>query len=195
MQSRRSGAPSPQPPDVAEIVFTREQIRRRVARLARQISEDYKGLELWLVTVLKGGAFFLVDLARQLDLAVAIDFLAISSYGPHARGTVRITKDLEQDISGRHVLVVEDIVDTGLTLGYICRALRVRRPASLEVCVLLDRPRRRIVDIDIRYRGFEAPDRFLVGYGLDWRQRYRNLPCIASVDIERLESSERKEAG
>jgi len=165
-----------------------------VARLARQISEDYKGLELWLVTVLKGGTFFLVDLARQLRLPVAIDFLAISSYGPQARGTVRITKDLEQDISGKHVLVVEDIVDTGLTLGYICRTLRVRRPASLEVCVLLDRPRRRIVDIDIRYRGFEAPDKFLVGYGLDWKQRYRNLPYIASVDLERLESSERKEA-
>jgi hypoxanthine phosphoribosyltransferase len=182
------------PPELEEIVFTREQIRRRVARLARQISRDYRGLELWLVTVLKGGAFFLVDLARQLDLPLSIDFLAISPYGPQAKGTVRITKDLEQDISGRHVLVVEDIVDTGLTLGYICRALQVRRPTSLEVCVLLDRPRRRIVDIGIRYRAFEAPDKFLVGYGLDWRQRYRNLPYIASVNLERLESSERKEA-
>ena len=167
-------------PDVIEtILLTPQQIRGRVRSLGRRISRDYQGRELCLISILKGGAFFLVDLARAISLPVSIDFFGISSYGPQARsGTVRITKDLDESIHGRHVLIVEDIVDTGLTLGYIYRNLALRQPASLKICVFLDRPYRRIVDLPVDYRGFEIPDSFVVGYGLDWRQQYRNLPFI-----------------
>jgi hypoxanthine phosphoribosyltransferase len=174
--------------DIGEVVFTREQIRRRVAQLGRKISRDYAGRPLCLVTILKGGIFFVADLARALTLPVTLDFLAISSYGPgHQTGEVRLTKDLDESIVDRHVLIVEDVVDTGLTLGYIHRNLQRRRPASLKVCIFLDRPHRRLVDLPIDYVGFELPDRFVVGYGLDWRGQYRHLPHIACLRSEALD--------
>jgi len=176
------------PAGVGEVVFTAAQIRGRVARLARRISQDYAGRELRLVTVLKGGIFFVADLARRLEVPVTLDFLAIAGYGSEsAVGAVRLTKDLDESITGRHVLIVEDVVDTGLTLGYIHADLSRRGPASLRVCILLDRPHRRLVDLPIDYTGFEVPDRFVVGYGLDWRQRYRQLPYVAALAPEELE--------
>lgn len=173
--------------EVGEVLFTPEQIRRRVRRLGQQISRDYAGKEPSLVTVLKGGVFFLADLARALSIPVTLDFLAIAGYGPQATsGAVRLTKDLDESIVGRHVLIVEDVIDTGLTLGYIYRSLADRRPASLKIAILFDRPRRRLVDLPIDYVGFELPDRFVVGYGLDWRGRFRNLPYVAALDPDPL---------
>jgi hypoxanthine phosphoribosyltransferase len=172
---------------VGEVVFSAAQIRGRVSRLARQISTDYAGKDLRLVTVLKGGVFFVADLARRLQVPTTLDFLAIAAYGSEsAVGAVRLTKDLDESITGRHVLIVEDVVDTGLTLGYIHADLLRRGPASLRVCILFDRPHRRLVDLPIDYAGFELPDRFLVGYGLDWRQRYRHLPSVAALTAETL---------
>ncbi len=176
---------------VSEVLLSAEQLQEKVRELGAQVSQDYEGKELWLVSVLKGGAFFLVDLARAISVPVAIDFFGISSYaqdrhgtGRNARptGVVRITKDLDQSIEDREVLMVEDIVDTGLTLGYIRRVLEARRPASLRTCVLLDRPFRRIVELPIEYRGFQIPDVFVVGYGLDWQQKYRNLPYLGVLN-------------
>src|SRR5439155_25349384 len=170
-----------------EVIFTAAQIRARVARLARQISRDYAGRELRLVTVLKGGVFFVADLARRLQVPTTLDFLAIASYGADSPiGAVRLTKDLDESITGRHVLIVEDVVDTGLTLGYIHDDLQRRGPASLRVCILFDRPHRRLVNLPIDYTGFELPDRFVVGYGLDWRQRYRQLPYVAALSADAL---------
>jgi hypoxanthine phosphoribosyltransferase len=170
---------------LGEVVLTARQIRVRVRQLARQISRDYSGLDLRLVTVLKGGVFFVADLARALTVPTTLDFLAISPYGPGApSGAVRLTKDLDGSIVGRHVLIVEDVVDTGLTLGYIYRDLELRRPASLKVCILFDRPYRRLVDIPIAYHGFELPDKFVVGYGLDWRDQYRHLPDLVALSGE-----------
>ncbi len=168
--------------ELGEVLFSAEQIAGRIRELGESISRDYAGRDLVLAGVLRGAAFFLVDLARALSIPVTVDFLAITGYGPgsKASGVVRIVKDLEEEIAGRDVLVVEDIVDTGLTLGYLLRILRARGPASLKVCTLLDRAVRRIVDPPIVYRGFEVPDTFVVGYGLDYQQRYRNLPFIAT---------------
>jgi hypoxanthine phosphoribosyltransferase len=170
---------------IGEVLLTRRQIQAKVRSLARQISRDYEGEEILLVTILKGGVFFLTDLSKHITVPIALDFLGISSYGPEKRGgEVRFTKDLDTSIRGRHVLIVEDIVDTGLTLGYIQRNLLNREPASLRTCVLLDRPYRRIIDIPIHYRGFELPDQFVVGYGLDWREKYRNLSYIAVLHTD-----------
>jgi hypoxanthine phosphoribosyltransferase len=167
--------------ELGEVLFTAEQIAARIQDLGKAISRDYVGRDLILAGVLRGAAFFLVDLTRALSIPVTVDFMATSSYGPSTKtsGVVRIVKDLDEEIAGRDLLVVEDIVDTGLTLGYLLRILRERGPASLKVCTLLDRSVRRIVDHPIAYRGFEVPDTFVVGYGLDYRQRYRNLPFIA----------------
>jgi hypoxanthine phosphoribosyltransferase len=169
------------PDDVVEILFTEEQIRTRVEDLARQISKDYEGRLLVLVSILRGSVFFATDLARNVQLPLSMDFLSISSYGEGSEGVVRITKDLEENIAGKDVLVIEDIVDTGFTLKYLLRTLSGRNPKSIEVCTLLDRRARRIIDIDLKYIGFEIPDKFVVGYGLDFRQRYRNLPYIGVV--------------
>ncbi len=167
--------------EVGEVLFSAEQIAARIRELGGEISRDYAGHDLVLAGVLRGAAFFLVDLARALTIPATIDFIAISSYGPSSKasGVVRIVKDLEEEIAGRDLLVVEDIVDTGLTLGYLLRILRARGPATLKVCTFLDRSVRRIVDHPIAYRGFEVPDKFVVGYGLDFQQQYRNLPFIA----------------
>jgi hypoxanthine phosphoribosyltransferase len=172
-------------PDVATVLFTRDQILARVKHLGQAITHDYAGRSPVLVSVLKGGVVFLADLFRAIDLPVRIDFMSISSYGAESEatgGVVRILKDLDQDIGGEDVIVVEDIIDTGLTLSYLLATLRAREPASLEVCTLLDKVARRIPPLPIRYRGFECPDRFVVGYGLDHEERYRNLPVILAVD-------------
>ncbi len=166
------------------VLLTSERIQEAVASLGESITRDYAERDLVLITVLKGGAFFLADLCRAIELPLSVDFMAISSYGPGATGAVRITKDLDDDIEGRDVLMVEDIIDTGLTLNYLLRVLRQRRPASLAVCTLLDKDVRRIADLSIDYRGFTVPDRFVVGYGLDLRGLWRNLPYIATLKEE-----------
>ena len=169
----------------ATILFTEEEIRRRVRELGEEITRDYADRSPVLVTVLKGAVLFLADLFREIDLPARIDFMSISPYGrdsEEAGGVVRIMKDLDQDIGGEDVLVVEDIVDTGLTLSYLLTTLWSRQPRSIEVCTLLDKSVRRIPNVDIRYRGFDCPDRFVVGYGLDHAERYRNLPAILAVD-------------
>jgi hypoxanthine phosphoribosyltransferase len=166
------------------VLFTEDQIQRRVRELGAAITADYGDRSPVLVSILKGGAIFLADLFRAIELPVRVDFMSITSYGGGTRpsGVVRILKDLDQDVGGEDVLVVEDIIDTGLTLSYLLTALRARGPASLEVCTLLDKSARRITPIDLRYVGFDCPDRFVVGYGLDHAERYRNLPMIVAID-------------
>jgi hypoxanthine phosphoribosyltransferase len=165
---------------VAEILVDEESLRARVAELGEEISTDYAGRDLLLVGVLKGAVFFMADLMRQLSVPCEVDFMAISSYGAasDSSGVVRILKDLDIPIENRHVLVVEDIIDSGLTLSYLMRNLQARRPATLEVCALLTKPERREIDVLVRYVGFEIPNRFVVGYGLDFAERYRNLPYV-----------------
>jgi len=169
-------------PDVERILVPAADIAERVKALGAQISKDYQGQEILVVGILKGSTIFLADLVRQIDLPLAIDFVAISSYGnaTSSSGVVRILKDLEESIEGRHILVVEDIIDTGLTLNYLLKNLQSRKPASVKVCALLDKPSRRKVDVSIDYLGFTIPDEFVVGYGLDFNERYRNLPdaCV-----------------
>lgn len=169
---------------VERVLFTEEEIAQRVVELGRSITEEHAGHELRLITVLRGGLFFLCDLVRHIDTPLTMDFMAISSFADGSGGSVRITKDLDDDIQGVRVIVVEDIIDTGLTLSYILSVLRQRSPASLEVCTLLDKDTRRIVDLPIAYRGFAVPDRFLVGYGLDVGARLRNLPYVGTVREE-----------
>jgi hypoxanthine phosphoribosyltransferase len=168
---------------IGEILVPAEDLTRRVRELAEEVSRDYAGKELLLIGVLKGAVFFLSDLMRQLDIPVEVDFMAVASYGSATKssGVVRILKDLDAAIEGRDVLIVEDIVDSGLTLQYLLRNLWGRNPASLEVCALLIKPDRRKVDLDTRYVGFEIPDRFAIGYGLDHAERYRNLPYVAAL--------------
>ncbi len=172
--------------DVREVLLTPEQIQLRVAELGRQISIDYVDKDLLVVGVLKGVLMFMADLLRQITIPVAVDFIAVSSYSAEARdkGFVRLVKDLEIPITGRNVLFIEDVVDTGLTLNYLLRNLRSRNPASLEVCVMFDKPVRRLVDIPLRYKGFDIPDQFVVGYGLDYREKYRNLPFVGLLKAE-----------
>jgi hypoxanthine phosphoribosyltransferase len=165
---------------VGEVLLEEDAIQARIRELGREISSDYAGCELLLVGVLKGAVFFMADLMRAITVPCEIDFMAISSYGAStdSSGVVRILKDLDINIEGRHVLVVEDIVDSGLTLSYLVRNLESREPASLEVCSLLTKPGRREIEVDIRYVGFEIPNRFVIGYGLDFAERYRNLPYV-----------------
>jgi hypoxanthine phosphoribosyltransferase len=178
--------------DIEEILFTQDQIEARVEEIGRQISRDYAGRTPLLVSVLKGAVYFLTDLSRAIEIPIAMDFMAITSYGSAAlqSGVVRLIKDLDIEITGRHVLLVEDIIDTGLTAGYLLRLLQARSPASLQICALLDRPRRRILEaLPIAYRGFEIPDRFVVGYGLDYQERYRQLPFIGVLKEAILQES------
>jgi hypoxanthine phosphoribosyltransferase len=169
----------PTPSDIAEVLIPPAALQARVRELGAAITRDYEGRDLVMVTVLKGGLLFTADLCRQVGLDVTLDFMAVSTYGPlPSTGAVRITKDLDEQLEGRAVLVVEDIIDTGLTLNYLLGVLRQRGPASLEVCVLLDKDVRRIVDLPIAYRGFSIPDRYVVGYGLDHRGVLRNLPFV-----------------
>ena len=166
--------------DIKEIVLTEEQIQQRVAELGEEITRDYGDEPVLLVAVLRGAAVFVADLARHIESPVEIDFMAVSSYGSstHSSGVVRILKDLDEDIEGRHVLVVEDILDTGLTLKYLLKNLASRSPASLEVVALMHKVGKQRVPISCRYIGFEIPDAFVVGYGLDFAERYRNLPYV-----------------
>lgn len=166
--------------DIKEVLITEEQIQTRIFELGQAISRDYAGRDPLLIGVLKGMTLFMADLMRAITLPVSVDYMAISRYSTEAEalGVVRIVKDLDEGIQGRHVLFVEDMIDTGLTLGYILRNLQARQPASLEVCTLFNKPVHRLIDIDIRYKGFDLPDQFVVGYGLDYRQRYRNLPFV-----------------
>ena len=169
---------------VGEILIDAETLQRRIAELGDEISADYAGRDLLLVGVLKGAVFFLADLMRRLTIPCEIDFMAISSYGAStdSSGVVRILKDLDINIEGRDVLVVEDIIDSGLTLSYLMRNLEAREPASLEICALLTKPERREIDVPVRYTGFEIPNRFVIGYGLDFAERYRNLPYVGVLD-------------
>lgn len=171
---------------IREVLISAEEIRDRVFELGRAISTDYAGRNPILVGVLKGVVPFIADLLRAITIPVEIDFMAISSYSSEVRdrGMVRLEKDLSLSITGRHILFVEDIIDTGLTLNYLLRLLRARDPESLEVCVLLDKPQRRLIDIPLRYKGFDLPDRLVVGCGLDFRERYRNLPFVGLLKPE-----------
>jgi hypoxanthine phosphoribosyltransferase len=171
---------------VGEILISEENLRQRVTEIAGQVSRDYAGLNPLLVGVLKGVLFFMSDLLQSLTIHAEIDFIAISNYSPETRqrGMVRLVKDLEIPIEGRHILFVEDVIDTGLTLNYILSNLRSRHPASLEVCVLFNKPNHRLIEIPIKYKGFDLPDRFVVGYGLDYREKYRNLPFVALLKPE-----------
>jgi hypoxanthine phosphoribosyltransferase len=173
--------------DVAEVLVSEEQIREKVAELGSRLSADYAGRELTLVSVLKGSLPFMADLMRAMRIPLRIDLMEVSSYGgatTETSGLVRILKDLSASIEGRDVIIVEDIIDTGLTLNYLLRYLRGKNPRSLHICALLDKPARRLVDIDIAYRGFTIPDRFVVGYGLDYGELYRNLPYIGVLRPE-----------
>jgi hypoxanthine phosphoribosyltransferase len=172
--------------DVDEILLTAEEIEARVREMAEEVSRDYAGRTPLLVGVLKGVVPFMADLLRTITVPVEVDFMAVSSYTAEARekGVVRLIKDLEAPITGRHVLFVEDIVDTGLTLSYLLRSLRARQPASLEVCVLFNKPKRRLIDIPLKYKGFDLPDRLVVGWGLDYRELYRNLPFLGLLRAE-----------
>jgi hypoxanthine phosphoribosyltransferase len=173
-------------PDVKEVLISSSEIQDKVRELGEIITRDYSGERLLLVGVLRGAVIVLGDLMRNIDLPCEIDFMDISSYGTgtSSSGVVRILKDLEEDITGRHVLVVEDIIDTGLTLSYLLRSLQARKPASLEICALLTKPSRRRVELDVKYLGFEVPDEFVVGYGLDYAGAYRNLPDICVLKPE-----------
>jgi hypoxanthine phosphoribosyltransferase len=166
---------------VGEILVQSDELAHRVRELAAEVSRDYENRDLFLVGVLKGAVFFLSDLMRHLEVPCEVDFMAVSSYGSStdSSGIVRILKDLDAPIEGREVLIVEDIVDSGLTLSYLLRTLRARNPASLEVCALLTKPERRKVELPIKYVGFEIPNRFAIGYGLDHGERFRNLPYVA----------------
>jgi hypoxanthine phosphoribosyltransferase len=166
-----------------DILVPEGELTRRVRELAGEVSRDYAGKDLLLIGVLKGAVFFLSDLMRHLDIPVEVDFMAVASYGSATKssGVVRILKDLDAAIEGRDVLIIEDIVDSGLTLQYLLRNLAGRHPASLEVCALLVKPERQKVDLETRYVGFEIPDRFAIGYGLDHAERYRNLPYVAAL--------------
>jgi hypoxanthine phosphoribosyltransferase len=173
---------------VGEVLIDEDRLQERIRELGRELSSDYAGRELLLVGVLKGAVFFMADLMRSLTVPCEIDFMAISSYGAatDSSGVVRILKDLDINIEGRHVLVVEDIIDSGLTLSYLVRNLEAREPATLEICALLTKPDRREIDVPVRFIGFEIPNRFVIGYGLDFAERYRNLPYVGVLDPAQL---------
>lgn len=178
--------------ELVSVLFGREEIRRRIGEVGRSITGDYEGRAPVMISVLKGGSMFLGDLIREISLPLSIDYMSISRYGRAAEsmGRVRIVKDLDADIGDRDVIIVEDIVDTGLTLGYLISVLESRNPASIQVCALLDKSARRIAPLEIRYRGFECPDVYVVGYGLDYQERYRNIPDLLAVqDFAALEAN------
>lgn len=168
------------------VLIDEDQVNKRIRELGEAISRDYAGKELHLICVLKGGAFFMCELAKRISIPVTLDFMSVSSYGAgtSSSGVVRIVKDLDEPLDGKEVLVVEDIIDSGRTLSYLLEILAARNPASLKLCTLLDKPERRVVEgVDVDYCGFRIPDKFVVGYGLDFDQKYRNLPYIGIVDL------------
>ena len=167
-------------------MLTEDAVNKRIRELGEKISEDYAGQEIRMICVLKGGSFFMCELAKRISVPVSIDFMSVSSYGGDTKssGVVKIVKDLDESITGKDVLVVEDIIDSGRTLSYLMAMLRDRGPKSLKLCTLLDKPDRRVTDVKVDYTGFEIPDEFVVGYGLDYDQLYRNLPYIGMIEFE-----------
>ena len=172
--------------DIESVLFSAEQLQQRVREIAAEIEKDYAGKEIMLISVLRGSFVFMADLCRAIDLPCTIDFMSVSSYGKGttSSGQVQITKDLSEDISGRHVIVIEDILDSGNTLSYLLRLLEHRHPASIRLCTLLDKPDRRTKPVQVHYSGFTIPDAFVVGYGLDYAEKYRNLPYIGILKPE-----------
>ena len=172
--------------DIQEVLFTQEELEKRVRELAAQITADYQGKEIILISVLRGSFIFMADLCRSIDLDCTVDFMAVSSYGggTSSTGQVQITKDLSGDISGKHVIVVEDILDSGNTLSYLLKLLEQRKPASIRLCTLLDKPEHRTKPVEVSYSGFTIPDAFVVGYGLDYAEHYRGLPYIGILKPE-----------
>jgi hypoxanthine phosphoribosyltransferase len=177
---------------IREVLYTQEQIHQRVVELGQTISRDYAGKSPIMIGVLKGVVFFMADLLREITIPAEVDFIAVSSYSPEAReyGMVRLVKDLETSISGRHILFVEDVIDSGFTLNYLLQNLRARQPASLEVCVLFDKSSNRLLDIPIKYKGFDLPPYFVVGYGLDFREKYRNLPFVGLLSPDVFQNAQ-----
>ena len=169
-----------------EVLLTEEEVDKRIQEIGERISKDYAGKQVHLVCVLKGGSFFMCELAKRITVPVSIDFMSVSSYGGDTKssGVVRIVKDLDESLKDRHVIVIEDIVDSGRTLSYLLDMLRSRGPLDVKLCTLLDKPDRRVVDVNVDYTGFEIPDEFVVGYGLDYDQKYRNLPYIGMVKFD-----------
>ena len=169
-----------------EVLLTEQKVDERIQAIGEQISRDYEGRQVHLVCVLKGGAFFMCELAKRITVPVSLDFMSVSSYGSDTKssGVIRIVKDLDESIKDKDEIVVEDIVDSGRTLSYLLKMLQSRGPRSLELCTLLDKPERRVVDVNVNYTGFQIPDEFVVGYGLDYDQRYRNLPYIGVVKFD-----------
>ena len=172
--------------DIQEVLFSQQQLEERVDQIAQEITRDYAGKEIVLISVLRGSFVFMADLCRRIDLPCTIDFMSVSSYGSgtSSTGQVQITKDLSGDISGKHILVVEDILDSGNTLSYLLKLLEQRKPASIRLCTLLDKPERRVKPVEVHYSGFTIPDAFGVGYGLDYAEHYRNLPYIGILKPE-----------
>ena len=168
------------------VLISEADVDKRIQELGDQISKDYEGKEIHLICVLRGGSFFMCELAKRITVPVSLDFMSVSSYGNDTKssGAVKIVKDLDDSIQGKDVLVVEDIIDSGRTLSYLLEMLKDRKPNSLKLCTLLDKPDRRVVDVDIDYTAFQVPDEFVVGYGLDYAQKYRNLPYIGVVEFE-----------
>ena len=168
------------------VMLSEEEVDRRIQEIGEQISKDYEGRQVHLVCVLKGGSFFMCELAKRITVPVSLDFMSVSSYGSETKssGVVRIVKDLDEPLKDKDVLVVEDIVDSGRTLSYLMEMLKDRGPKSLRLCTLLDKPDRRVVDVNVDYTGFQIPDEFVVGYGLDYEQKYRNLPYIVVVELD-----------
>lgn len=167
------------------VMLSEEEVTERIRQLGEKISKDYAGKEVHLVCVLKGGSFFMCELAKRITIPVSIDFMSVSSYGSETQssGVVKIVKDLDEPLLNKNVIVIEDIVDTGRTLSYLLNILKDRKPSSLALCTLLDKPDRRVVDVNVNYTGFQIPDEFVVGYGLDYAQKYRNLPYIGVVEL------------
>ena len=168
------------------VLLSEEEVDKRIQEIGEQISKDYAGEQVHLVCVLRGGVFFLCELAKRITVPVSLDFMSVSSYGTETKssGVVKIVKDLDETIMGKDVIVIEDIIDSGRTLSYLLEMLKDRKPASLRLCTLLDKPDRRVVDVNIDYTGFAIPDEFVVGYGLDYAQKYRNLPYIGIVEFD-----------
>lgn len=172
--------------DIQEVLLSTEQLTARIQEMGREISSDYAGKEILMIGVLRGAVIFMADLARAIDVPVAIDFMAVSSYGASttSSGVVRFLKDLDEDVEGKHLLIVEDIIDSGLTLNYLIDNLKSRNPASVKICTLLNKPERRKVEVKVDYNGFTIADKFVVGYGLDFDEKYRNLPFIGILKPE-----------
>ena len=171
--------------ETIRVLLSEEEVDKRIAEIAAKISEDYNGEQVHMICVLKGGVFFTCELAKRLTIPVSMDFMSVSSYGADTKssGVVKIVKDLDEGIEGKNVLVVEDIIDSGRTLSYLLEYLRNRNPKSLKLCTLLDKPERRVIEVDVDYTCFDIPDEFVVGYGLDYAQKYRNLPYIGVVEL------------